>query len=81
MLGVLSSTRHPLKMLVFRRCGEMLQKSLKPIRKSFAPHKEGTYVHVLLMVGGVGRAALYLKVSPNGLWPAARSRPVAGFTR
>ena len=31
------------------------------------------------MVGGMGRAALYLKVSPNGLWPAARSRPVAGF--
>ena len=23
--------------------------------------------------------ALYLKVSPNGLRPAARSRPVAGF--
>ena len=35
--------------------------------------------HVLRMVGGMGRAALYLKVSPNGLWPAARSRPVAGF--
>ena len=33
------------------------------------------------MVGGMGRAALYLKVSPNGAWPAARSRPVAGFTR
>ena len=33
------------------------------------------------MVGGMGRAALYLKVSPNGLWPAARSRPVAGFSR
>ena len=31
------------------------------------------------MVGGMGRAALYLKVSPNGLWPAARSRPVAGL--
>ena len=35
--------------------------------------------HVLRMVGGMGRAALYLKVSPTGLWPAARSRPVAGF--
>ena len=33
------------------------------------------------MVGGMGRAALYMKVSPNGLWPAARSRPVARFTR
>ena len=33
------------------------------------------------MVGGMGRTALYLKVSPNGLWPAARSRPVAGFSR
>ena len=33
------------------------------------------------MVGGMGRAALYLKVSPTGLWPAARSRPVAGFSR
>ena len=31
------------------------------------------------MVGGMGRAALYLKVSPKGVWPAARSRPVAGF--
>ena len=37
--------------------------------------------HVLRMVGGMGRAALYLKVSPTGLWPAARSRPVAGFSR
>ena len=35
--------------------------------------------HVLRMVGGMGRTALYLKVSPTGLWPAARSRPVAGF--
>ena len=37
--------------------------------------------NVLRMVGGMGCAALYLKVSPNGLWPAARSHPVAGFTR
>ena len=29
MLGVLSSIRHPLKMLVFGRCGEVLQKSSK----------------------------------------------------
>ena len=35
--------------------------------------------HVLRMVGDMGRAALYLRVSPNGLWPAARSRPVAGL--
>ena len=41
MLGVLSSIRHPLKMLVFGGCGEMLQKSPKPIRESFAPYKEG----------------------------------------
>ena len=32
--------------------------------------------HGRRMVGGMGRAALYLKVSPTGLWPAARSRPV-----
>ena len=37
--------------------------------------------HGPLMVGGMGRAALYVKVSPNGLWPAAQSRPVAGFSR
>ena len=41
MLGVLSSIRHPLKTLVFGRRGEMLQKSPKPIRKSFAPYKGG----------------------------------------
>ena len=41
MLGVLSSIRHPLKMFDFGRCGEMLQKSPKPIRESFAPYKEG----------------------------------------
>ena len=35
-LGVLSSIRHPPKTLVFGRRVEMLQKSPKPIRKSFA---------------------------------------------
>ena len=94
MLGVLSSIRHPPKILVFGLvfgcCGEMLQKSPKPIRESFAPYKGGPSpkrtrmvgawsAHGPRMVGGMGRAALYLKVSPTRLWPAARSRPVAGF--
>ena len=89
MLGVLSSTRHPLKILVFGRCREMLQESLKPIRESFAPYKGGPSAKVLLMVRGMGRAALYLKVSPAGLglrpdhvrWPdlhADATQPATG---
>ena len=50
MLGVLSSIRHPLKMFVFGRCGEMLQKSPKPIRKSFAPYKGGPSTKRMRMV-------------------------------
>ena len=55
MLGVLSSIRHPPKILVFRLvfgcCGEMLQKSPKPIRKSFAPYKGGPSPKRTRMVG------------------------------
>ena len=50
MLGVLSSIRHPLKMLVFGRCGEMLQKSPKPIHESFAPYKRGPSTKRMRMV-------------------------------
>ena len=50
MLGVLSSIRHPPKILVFGCCGEMLQKSLKPIRKSFAPYKGGPSIKRMRMV-------------------------------
>ena len=49
------------------------------IREGPAQNVPAWSEHGPLMVGGMGRAALYLKVSPNGLWPAARSRPVAGF--
>ena len=82
MLAALSSIRHPQKTLVFGRCGDMLQKSPKPIRKSFASYKSGPSAkrtHGPRMVGGMGRTALYLKVSPAGL--ACGPRPVAGFTR
>ena len=69
VLGVLSSFRHHPKILVFWRCGEMLQKSPKPIRESFAAYKGGCScsAHGPRMVGGMGRTALYLKVSPAGL--------------
>ena len=53
MLGVLSSIRHPPKTLVFGLvfgcCGEMLQISLKPIRKSFAPYKGGPSIKRMRM--------------------------------
>ena len=53
MLGVLSSIRHPPKILVlglvFGCCGEMLQKSPKPIRKSFAPYKGGPSIKRMRM--------------------------------
>ena len=82
MLGVLSSIRHPRKCSFLGAAGRCYKNRLNqsanpsPLIRRAQPK---TYVHVLLMVGGMGRAALYLKVSPNGLWPAARSRPVAGF--
>ena len=41
---------HPLKMFVFGRCGEMLQKSPKPIRKSFASYKGGPSTKRMRMV-------------------------------
>ena len=49
------SIRHPQKILVFGLvfgcCGEMLQKSPKPIRKSFAPYKGGPSPKRTRMVG------------------------------
>ena len=91
MLGVLSSFRHPPKILVFSRCGEMLQKSPKPIRESFAPYKGGPAQNVCAC-SAHGRRHGARSLIPEGkpaarsrpvagLWPAARSRPVAGFTR
>ena len=87
MLGVLSSIRHRhhLKILVFAlvfgRCGEMLQKSPKPIRESFAPYKGGPMVGACSAHGRRhGADGLIPEGKPCGLWPAARSRPVAGFS-
>ena len=90
MLGVLSSIRHPQKnsfldsfLDAAGRCYKnRLNQSANPsplIREGPAQNVPAWSEHGPLMVGGMGRAALYLKVSPNGLWPAARSRPVAGF--
>ena len=76
-------------MLVFGRCGEMLQKSPNQsanpsplIRKA----QSKTYPYGPLMVGGMGRAALYLKVSlglrPDHVrWPdlhADATQPATG---
>ena len=71
LLGVLSSIRHhPKRSFLYlflgaaRRCYKnRLNESAYPLPLI----REGPAAHVLRMVGGMGRTALYLKVSPAGL--------------
>ena len=63
MLGVLSSIRHPENTRFWTKRGDATN-NLQILRLLKG---RKTYAHGLLMVGGMGRTALYLKVSPAGL--------------